>query len=121
MKPLGFALRVFVVLVPLTSADAIEPASAAERLRADRRASVELLPARIVRTATRSNREKLLQKFSDLAIWEKREVSLSLLLSSEPADPEEICKWLVRYGQDMFLAGKSYGVFSETIHAIGVA
>ena len=56
-----------------------------------------------------------------LTIWEKHEVSLILPLSSKPADPEEICKWLVRYGQDMFLAGKSYGAFSETIHAIGVA
>ncbi len=63
MKPLGFALGIFVFLVALTSADVMEPASAAERLRADRRDSVELLPARIVRIATRSNREKLLQKF----------------------------------------------------------
>lgn len=45
---------------------------------------------------------------------------LSVLLSTKPADPEEICKWLVLFGQDCSASGKAYGSFSETINAVAV-
>lgn len=49
------------------------------------------------------------------------QVQLSVLLSTKPADPEEICKWLVLFGQDCSASWKAYGSFSETINAVAAA
>ena len=108
------------LLVFSVHAFAMEPLTAAERDRATQRAHLTLIPTRTVRPETRAGRDKLLQKFSTWLINEKG-VCLELLLSQKPADPEEICRWLVAYGQEMFLTGKAYGTFSETINAIGAA
>ena len=89
---------------------AMEPMSAAERKRSTFRAATTLVASRTVRPETRQGRQKLLEKFS---VW----LSLRNLLK-KPADPEEICKWLVMYGQDMFSAGKSYAAYSETVNAV---
>jgi len=101
-------------------ATAMEPLSAAERLRASNRASTVLIPTRTVRKETRDGRERLLKNFGRW-LSENHQVSLDALLQQKPADPEEICRWLVMFGQDMFLSGKTYGAFSETINAIGAA
>ena len=95
----------------------MEPTSAAERERASFRAATTLVASRTVRPETRQGRQKLLEKFS---VWLSRfhGVALFELLSQKPADPEEICKWLVMYGQDMFSAGKSYAAYSETVNAV---
>lgn len=98
-------------------AHAMEPVSAAERLRASSRAATTLVASRTVKPETRQGRQKLLEKFS-LWLMDFHGVSLFELLSQKPADPEEICKWLVQYGQDMFSAGKSYAAYSETINAV---
>lgn len=96
---------------------AMEPMSAAERERATLRAATTLVASRTVRPETRQGRQKLLERFS---VWLSRfhGVALFELLSQKPADPEEICKWLVMYGQDMFSAGKSYAAYSETVNAV---
>ena len=111
-------VRLFMVLVGLSFA--MEPQTTAERDRALHRAQTVLIPTRTVRPETRAGRDKLLQKFS---FWLSQEhgVSLDILLAQKPADPEEICRWLVAFGQEMFLAGKTYGSYSETINAIGAA
>lgn len=99
---------------------AMEPVTAAERARAHQRAETVLIPTRTVKKETREGREKLLKLFGRW-LFDNHQVSLEFLLAAKPADPEEICKWLVLYGQDMFLNGKAYGSFSETINAVGAA
>ena len=44
-----------------------------------------------------------------------------MLLTAKPPDAEEICKWLISYGQEMYLSGKAYGKFAETINAVSAA
>ena len=46
---------------------------------------------------------------------------LQTLLTAKPPDAEEISRWLVTYGQEMFLAGKAYGKFAETINGVAAA
>jgi hypothetical protein len=46
---------------------------------------------------------------------------LTPLLTAKPPDPEEVCKWLILYGQQMFLSGKAYGKYAETINAVATA
>ena len=113
-----WALTYVVFGPPLISA--MEPMSAAEKKRAGLRAATTLVASRTVKAETRLGRQKLLEKFS-LWLYDFHKVSLSTLLAGKPADPEEICKWLVLYGQDMFSAGKSYTAFSETINAVAVS
>ena len=48
-------------------------------------------------------------------------VLLSVMLTEKPVDAEGLAKWLVSYGKSMFLAGKSYGRYSETINAVASA
>ena len=104
----------FSLILLSGSAMAMEPLTAAERARALHRAETVLIPTRTVRKVTREGREKLLKLFGRW-LFDNHQVSLEFLLAAKPADPEEICKWLVLYGQDMFLSGKAYGSFSETI------
>lgn len=104
----------FSLILLSGSAMAMEPLTAAERARALHRAETVLIPTRTVRKETREGREKLLKLFGRW-LFDNHQVSLEFLLAAKPADPEEICKWLVLYGQDMFLSGKAYGSFSETI------
>lgn len=113
--------QTFLVLACVASelsvVHAMEPMSAAERKRAEMRSSTSLVASRTVKAETRQGRQKLLEKFS-LWLSEFHGIKLFELLSQKPADPEEICKWLVLYGQDMFSSGKSYGAFSETINSV---
>ena len=112
--------RVLAFLLLVCHVGAMEPGSTAERLRAEARSATFLIPTRTVRQETRDGREKLLKSFGEW-LWRTQQVSLSNLLAQKPADPEEICRWLVAYGQEMFVNGKAYGTFSETINAIGAA
>ena len=95
----------------------MEPLTAAEKARAASRANVQLIASRTVRTETRTNRDKLLKFFQDWP-WATHEISLKELLSNKPSGPEEICKWLIQCGQELYL---SYGTFSETINAVAAA
>ncbi len=111
---------VWLVLLCGSSAYAMEPNSAAERQRPPARSSTVLIPTRTVRQETRLGREKLLRTFGQW-LAANHNVVLENLLSEKPADPEEICKCLVLFGQEMFISGKTYGSSSETINAIGAA
>ena len=110
----------WILIFGLSLADAMEPLTSLERSRAERRKGIELVATRVARQDTLNRRTKLL---SDFRCWlfEVHKVSLSQLLSAKPPDPEEICKWLTAYGQDMFLSGKAYGKFAETINAVAQA
>ena len=96
-------------------ASAMEPRSAVERARAANRAGTDLAPTRVVRKATIDSRKRLLEDFR-CWLWETEGVSLTTLLTLKPPDAEEICRWLVAYGQAMFLTGQAYGKFAETIN-----
>ena len=91
-------------------ASAMEPVSTVERERAAHRGG-NLAATRVARKATIDAREKLLNDFRS---WHG--MQLSILLTSKPPDPEEICRWLVCYGQEMYRAGKAYGKYAETIN-----
>ena len=101
-------------------ADAMAPQTALERGRAERRSGNNLIATRVARHDTLERREKLL---TDFRVWlhDQHKVHLSLLLTAKPPDAEEICKWLISYGQEMYLSGKAYGKFAETINAVSAA
>ena len=100
--------------------DAMEPLTSLERARAARREGVNLVATRVARQDTLERRGKLLDDFR-CWLFDVHAISLSQVLSRKPPDPEEISKWLIAYGQDMFLAGKAYGKFAETINAVAQA
>jgi len=121
-KVLGRPQLIFIFVLSLLShpVHAMEPLNTAEIGRAVMRHGTNLIASRTVRPETRAGREKLLAKFGTW-LWTHHRVQLSVLLSTKPADPEEICKWLVLYGQDCYASGKTYGSFSETINAVAAA
>ena len=96
------------------------PETAAERGRAEVRSSANLQATRVVRKQTLDSRDKLLHEFGRW-LWDERRVRLTTLLEKKPPDPEEICAFLVAYGQEMFAAGRSYGRYAETINSIAAA
>ena len=98
----------------------MEPLTSAERERAVRRAATDLVPSRVVRPQTRASRQKLLGAFRTW-LYEEHGVQMTVLLSAKPADPEEICRLLVAYGQQLFLSGKAYGIYAETINAVAAS
>ena len=113
-------LRSLWILVGFSFAEAMVPQTAVERGRAERREGTNLIATRVARKDTLDRRAKLL---SDFRAWlyQTHEVYLSQLLTAKPPDAEEISRWLTLYGQEMFLAGKSYGKFAETINAVAAA
>ena len=78
------------------------------------------MATRVARQDTLDRRSKLLDDFR-CWLFSVHGVSLSQLLSAKPRDPEEVSRWLISYGQDMFLSGKAYGKFAETINAVAQA
>ena len=121
-KVLGRAqlMLVLVLVVLCRPLHAMEPLNTAEAERATLRQGTNLIASRTVRPETRAGREKLLERFGTW-LWTHHQVQLSVLLATKPADPEEICKWLVLFGQDCYASGKTYGSFSETINAVAAA
>ena len=116
LGPLG----VVAVVTLASPAAAMEPSSAIERERAFARTAVNLEATRTVRTETRAGREKLLEAFR-IWLYEEEGQLLSVLLTEKPADPEKVSHLLANYGKSMFVAGKSYGRYSETINAVAAA
>ena len=113
--------RLFWILIfGFWVAEAMVPQTALEKGRAERRAGNNLIATRVARPDTLERREKLL---TDFRVWlhDQHKVHLSILLTAKPPDAEEICKWLISYGQDMYLSGKAYGKFAETINAVSSA
>eukprot|EP00435_Cladocopium_sp_Y103_P045749 s1324_g13.t1 len=103
----------------ITFAEAM-PMSAAGReelQRAERRAGVNLVAGRAVLSQTRSRREVLLEQFEQWLV-QNAGMTLAVLVDSRYIDPEQVSEWLVRYGKELYYAGKAYGRFSETINGI---
>ena len=113
------SIRPLVILVgfSLGSCAPMEPLTAAEAERANARAHHVLQPDRTVRPQTRENRQHLLGAFQQWVLEDGR-VTWEELFEAKPPDPELISDTLVRYGQDLFGAGKPYQRFSETINAV---
>eukprot|EP00435_Cladocopium_sp_Y103_P015061 s334_g3.t1 len=99
---------------------AMDPMTAADLRRAGYRNPSGIVPTRVARKSTLDARAKLLDDFGRW-LYITHGVLLSSLLTAKPADPEEICKWLICYGQEMFLSGKAYGRFAETINAVSTS
>ena len=115
--PCSFALRCLIVLSLCRPLFAMEPLSRVELQRAEKRSGVELVATRVARKETLKNREGLLAFFRTWLLKEHG-VYLSVVLSRRPPDAEEVNHWLVEFGKAMFLAGKAYGRYAETINAI---
>ena len=107
----------WTLVVFLSAAFAMEPSSKLETERAQRRAGIDLVATRVVRKDTHQRRGLLLADFRSW-LHSHHGIMLSVLLTAKPPDAEEICKYLVLYGQQMFAAGKAYGKFAETINAV---
>ena len=99
---------------------AMEPVSAAERARASERGGAILVPTRVARQKTLDSRRLLLNDFRAW-LYNQHGVMLQQLLTAKPPDAEEVSKWLVAYGQEMYAAGKAYGKYAETINSIATA
>ena len=108
----------FILSAPV--ATAMVPGNEAERARAIARTAVTLEASRAVKVETRRGRERLLEAFR-VWLYDEHGVLLSVMLTEKPVDAEGLAKWLVSYGKSMFLAGKSYGRYSETINAVASA
>eukprot|EP00434_Breviolum_minutum_P010153 symbB.v1.2.008961.t1/scaffold508.1/size221222/10 len=118
----GWFFPSVVLILFLGSADAMPlmPTTSADHVRAVGRAESVLIATRAVRKETVSGREKLLEDFR-LWLLQEHHTELSTLLTQKPPDAEEVCRFLVLFGQEMFYAGRSYAKFSETINAISAA
>ena len=111
----GISLVVAALTVGRANA-AMEPASAAGQQRAEVR-NHNFLPAdRVERKETRARRLQSLDRFR-VWLWTERKVSLRRLLAQKLPDPEQITGLLVEYGREMYVAGKTYGQFSDNIDA----
>jgi hypothetical protein len=84
----------------------MEPKTTLERERAGRRGAINFIATRVARSDTLQKRNVLL---ADFRVWlhETHGIILSVLLTAKPPDPEEICRLIVMYGQEMFAAGKA--------------
>ena len=91
--------------------------SAADRVRAARRAGNQLFTDRVMRPETRKRRDVLLEKFD---IWCRQEhgVGILNLLEADVLNPGKIGQLLVWYGRCLYVSGKPYGSYSETINAV---
>ena len=112
-----FSVFFWILLPSCQPSAAMEPQTVLERERALRRSQIDLVATRVVRRDTLQRRHALLAEFR---VWLHRNfgVMLSVLLPAKPPDPEEINRYLVLYGQEMFAAGKAFGRFAETVNAV---
>lgn len=118
---LGAAVAPFGVLsFGPAGALAMAPETPADFARAETRAGNRLLASRVARQSTLDFRSRLLQDFRAW-LYSTHGKMLTVLLTEKPADPEEISRLLVEYGNQMFISGKAYGKFAETINAIVAA
>ena len=111
---------ILLVCLGLPGVNAMEPLSAAERARASARGGATLVPTRVARQKTLESRKVLLDDFR-VWLYTQHGIMLQQLLTAKPPDAEEVSKWLVAYGQEMFAAGKAYGKYAETINSIATA
>ena len=111
--------QVFLLICFVVCSHGMLPRNGDDVKRAERRLAVPLFPGRPVRHATRTNREKLLDRFRE---WLKAKgFSLDVLLSAAYAEPESLVTHLVDFGKEQYEAGYPYNHFAETFNAIGAA
>ena len=110
----------WISIFGLSLVAAMELLASLERGCTVRREGITLMATRVACQDTLDRRSKLLDDFR-CWLFRVHGVSLSQLLSAKPRDPEEVSRWLISYGQDMFLSGKAYGKFAETINAVAQA
>ena len=102
--------------IPLSQAMPYGSGATGDRLRAQRRASVELVADRAVRPHTRSQRDNLLVAFDSwLGQWGW---SLATAVDVKDVDAEFVARLLVQYGRELYYSGKPYGYYSETINGV---
>ena len=94
----------------------VQPRDHRDRSRAQARQSYELGEGRPVLDKTAANRTKLLVSFD--AWLNGYDWSVQRLLGTKPLEPETVASWLVRYGRELFEAGRPYWTYSETVNAI---
>eukprot|EP00435_Cladocopium_sp_Y103_P050220 s698_g15.t1 len=97
----------------------IQAETAAERSRMTDRAGNFLASTRAVKQQTREKRKIYLARFQRW-LFEEKHISLRFLLHRKPPDPEAIASALVEYGKQLYYAGKSYGIYAETVNAVAV-
>ena len=95
----------------------VVPGTPAEQERARLRSPVLLVADRVVRPATRSNREKLAAAF-DSWLLETQGKPLRYFLDASGDVSERVASLLVAYGQALFRGGQPYYKYSETINAV---
>ena len=66
---------------------------------------------------TRMNRDKLLDQFR---CWlaEKGFLPIQQVLNEAYTEPEKVVEFLVRYGKELYEAGRPYSHYSETVNAV---
>ena len=74
---------------------------------------------RPVQPLTRTNRDKLLDQFRD---WlAEKGFCLQQVLNEAYTEPEKVVEFLVRYGKELYEAGRPYSHYSETVNAVGAS
>ena len=119
-----FIFLAFAAMVALNAGTAeampLAPTSAAERGRSEARRETVLTATRAIKKETLDKRKFYFERFRQW-LWEEKSISLRFLLEQKPPDAERVSALLVDYGQELFRAGRSYGIYSETINSIAVA
>ena len=110
-----FCWQLLAVLLALSHG--MRPRHTADESRALARVEKPLEFGRPVQQSTKTNRDRLLQCFSD---WlRERGVLLQQLLNLAPKEPEQLIHLLTRYGIDLYTSGRPYSHYAETINSIG--
>jgi len=92
------------------------PRDSVDRVRAANRGALELPEGRPVLGKMQAYREKLLAAFDE---WLNQDgMTLSALIGVGEPDIELINLQLERYGRSLYLAGRPYGHYSETINGV---
>lgn len=95
----------------------MQPTGRDEAARAHRRSGVQLQADRVVLQQTRDRRNVLLVAF-DKWLADNMFLTVERLLETGAYDAEFISEALVSYGKEMYVSGKAYSRFAETINAV---
>ena len=113
---LGLAWPLVVVWILIPCSHGMRPRNNDDVQRASKRASVPLTSGRPVLPVTKSFRDKLLEQFG---VWlQDRGTGLDSLLESSFQFPDRVVDFLIDYGKELYLAGRPYNHFAETINGI---
>eukprot|EP00435_Cladocopium_sp_Y103_P064648 s276_g26.t1 len=111
----GFVLQVRVVW-GVSHGPALDPRNAADVRRAEQRAVFDLPEGRPVLGRTQEYRDKLLGEFDS---WLRKDgLTLDDLIGTTNLDIDFLNLQLERYGRSLFLSGRPYGHYAETINGV---